>query len=231
MITVASYNIRKAIGADRRRRPDRILDVLLEMNADIVALQEIDRRFGARLAALPPAMIAERTHYVPVPFDMRPGSLGWHGNGILVRRGIEVTAMRALTLPMLEPRGAVMAELEVEGRPLRVIGMHLDLSGLFRRRQARAIMEILTGCKVMPTVMMGDLNEWRADRGCLADFGGGYDFAATGQSFPARRPLARLDRIIVSRDLGVEAAGSHHSALARIASDHLPVWARMSFRA
>src|SRR5512146_371914 len=47
-ITVASYNMRKAIGTDRRRRPDRVLHVLQEIDADVVALQEADKRIGGR---------------------------------------------------------------------------------------------------------------------------------------------------------------------------------------
>ena len=50
-ITVASYNVRKAIGTDRRRNPQRVLDVLHEIDADVVALQEADKRFGGRGAA------------------------------------------------------------------------------------------------------------------------------------------------------------------------------------
>jgi endonuclease/exonuclease/phosphatase family metal-dependent hydrolase len=42
MITVASYNIRKAVGLDRRRDPGRIIAILAEIDADIVALQEAD---------------------------------------------------------------------------------------------------------------------------------------------------------------------------------------------
>lgn len=229
MVVVASYNIRKAIGADRRRRPDRVLDVLLEIDADVIALQEVDRRFGDRVTALPREMIADRTHYVPVPIETRPGSLGWHGNGLLVRRGIRVLEARPLVLPTLEPRGAVLAELDIDGREIRVIGMHLDLSGLFRRRQARAVLDAVAGCrKRMPTVLMGDLNEWRADRGCLSDFTATFQMAETGPSFHARQPIARLDRIMVSKGLRVLASGAHHSAMARIASDHLPVWARLA---
>ena len=52
-ITFASYNIRKAVGIDGRRDPERILAVLREIDADIIALQEADRRFGTRAAALP----------------------------------------------------------------------------------------------------------------------------------------------------------------------------------
>ena len=55
-------------------------------------------------------------------------NIGWHGNALLVKRHIGVIDVAALDLPTLEPRGAVMAELLVGDRPLRVIGMHLDLS-------------------------------------------------------------------------------------------------------
>jgi len=231
MVLVASYNMRKAIGSDRRRRPDRILDVLNEIDADVIALQEADRRFGERSSALPPALIAEHTPYVPVPFTNRPNGLGWHGNALLVRRGIEVMHRNPLHLPTLEPRGAVMADLRIGRLVLRVIGMHLDLSGLLRRRQAHAILATIAAQPVhLPVVMMGDFNEWRRKGGCLTDFAQDHDFAATGPSFHARRPVGKLDRIVVSRDLRVDAAGTHHSLRARIASDHLPVWAKLSLR-
>ena len=139
VIRLASYNIRKAIGTDRQRRPDRILAVLSELDADVIALQEADRRLGARQSALPFESIAQHTPYRAVPYDVRPGGIGWHGNTILVRRDVDILDYRILELPVLEPRGAVMADLKVRGVPLRVVGMHLDLSGLWRRKQARAI--------------------------------------------------------------------------------------------
>ena len=43
---IVSYNIRKAVGLDRRRDPERILAILREVDADIVVLQEADRRLG-----------------------------------------------------------------------------------------------------------------------------------------------------------------------------------------
>jgi endonuclease/exonuclease/phosphatase family metal-dependent hydrolase len=107
-----------------------------------------------------------------------------------------------------------------------VVGMHLDLSGLWRRRQAHAILtHVGASTHRYPTVMMGDLNEWSAARGCLGDFGRDFAFAATGPSFHARRPIARLDRIMVSADLRVVDCGVHASPAARRASDHLPIWA------
>jgi endonuclease/exonuclease/phosphatase family metal-dependent hydrolase len=229
MIRVASYNMRKAIGTDRRRRPERTIEVLNELAADVVALQEADRRFGSRASAIPPAMLAERSHYLPVEIDTRAGSIGWHGNALLVRKGIEVREHHLFRLPSLEPRGAVLAELILDGTLLRVVGMHLDLSGLWRRQQAQAILAHLHERDgEPPTVLMGDLNEWSTRGGCLREFGTDHDFAPCGQSFHARRPIAALDRIMVSRDLKVVAAGVHRTQCSRRASDHLPIWAELS---
>jgi len=140
-----------------------------------------------------------------------------------------VLGCSAIDLPTLEPRGAVMAELLIDEKPLRIVGMHLDLSGLWRKRQMRAILEAIDRRpQKMPTVLMGYTNEWRTEAGCLKDLNGDFHIAPTGPSFHARHPVAHLDRIIVHRDLNIEAAGVHASAAARRASDHLPIWARVS---
>lgn len=249
-ITVASYNMRKAIGTDRRRNPHRILDVLQEIDADIVALQEADKRFGGRASAVPHELIDSHGMYKPVALGVRhkrpletarrhaerllnvdTRNIGWHGNAILVRRDIGILACAALDLPMLEPRGAVMAELLLSGdRPLRVIGMHLDLSGLWRRRQLRAIFNAVAArSQPMPTILMGDTNEWRLAGGCLKDLPATYRIAPTGPSFHSRHPVASLDRIIIDGALRLDAAGVHMSPSARRASDHLPIWARVAY--
>jgi len=156
-------------------------------------------------------------------------NIGWHGNAILVKEHVGVLDCAALELPTLEPRGAVVAELLVHEKPIRVIGMHLDLSGLWRRRQMRSILEAISKRPhKMPTVLMGDTNEWRTVAGCLNDLHPEFHLAPTGPSFHARHPVAQLDRIIVHKDLNIEAAGVHMSAVARRASDHLPIWARVS---
>jgi endonuclease/exonuclease/phosphatase family metal-dependent hydrolase len=228
MILVASYNIRKAIGTDRRRRPERTLEVLREIDADVIALQEADRRFGSRMAALPPHMIEDHSDYKPVPFDARAGSLGWHGNALLVRKSVEIIDRELVHLPSLEPRGAILADLRIDGAEVRVVGMHLDLSGLWRRRQAHAILSHLEHRPgEPPTVLMGDLNEWSARGGCLRDFAHHHRFAECGRSFHSRRPIAQLDRIMVGGPLEIVESGTHHSATARRASDHLPIWARL----
>ena len=226
-IKVASYNIRKAIGLDRKRMPERTLEVLRELDADIIALQEADRRFGGRASAIPIHMLFEHSPYKDVPLDMRPGSMGWHGNAILVKKDVTVEHCEPVHLPTLEPRGAVMAELFINGQPLRVVGMHLDLSGLWRRRQVKALLHHLQALnRPMPTVMMGDLNEW-TNGGCLKDFESEHRVLRTGRSFHSRRPVGELDRIILSTDIEVGDYGVHQSIVAARASDHLPIWAAL----
>jgi endonuclease/exonuclease/phosphatase family metal-dependent hydrolase len=229
------------IGLDRRRDPHRVLKVLHEIDADVVALQEADKRVGGRGSAIPHELIDSHSHYKPVHLGVRhkrrlekvrkhtdrllkidTRNIGWHGNAILVKPHVGVLDCAAIELPTLEPRGAVVAELLIDEMPLRVVGMHLDLSGLWRRRQVRAILEeISRRPHKMPTVLMGDTNEWRTVAGCLQDLQPEFHLAPTGPSFHARHPVAALDRIIVHKDLNIEAA-------ARRASDHLPIWARLS---
>ena len=249
-VTVASFNIRKAIGTDRKRRPERILDVLAEIDPHVVALQEADKRVGTRAAAVPHGLIDSHGAFDAVDFDVShpklldrvpdhpvtrgfierldTRNLGWHGNAILVKRGTRILDKVALDLPTFEPRGAVMAELEFgDGRQLRVIGMHLDLSGLWRKRQARRILAHVEARHAhMPTVLMGDTNEWR-DGGCLTEFGERFAAVSCGPSFHSRKPIAHLDRILVDRHVEIAEAGVHASDSARKASDHLPVWARL----
>lgn len=224
-LKLASYNIHKAVGVDGRRDPDRILTVLREVDADVVALQEVDRRFGRRASVLPRVLVEEQGYDI-VHLAMRPDSMGWHGNAILVRRGIQVLQAAPVHLPTLEPRGAVRADLEHDGAKLRVVGMHLDLSGLRRRDQLRAVTRDLDRCAgPCPAVLMGDFNEWSPRGGSLRAFAPGWQVITPGRSFPSRQPLAPLDRIVLSNEWECTGQGVHHSATAAAASDHLPVWA------
>lgn len=231
-LTFASYNIHKGVGLDRRRDPDRIISVLREVNADVFALQEADLRFGDRASVLSRAALDD-THWKVVPVAKRPRSIGWHGNALLVRRDVKVIESHALDLPTLEPRGAAMAVLESEGQSFCVIGVHLDLSGLRRRDQIRALLRRVNELdEGLPCVVLGDFNQWGRQSGAMQEFDlpgdGGWHMAPTGPSYPSRRPIAQLDRIIVNEGWQVAEAKVHHSAMATVASDHLPVWARLA---
>jgi endonuclease/exonuclease/phosphatase family metal-dependent hydrolase len=227
-LKVATYNIHKCIGNDRKRDPKRILSVLNEIDADVIALQEADRRFGSKESCIPAAMLATETTWQHVPVGIRPNSIGWHGNALLVRKGIEIRDAKPLHLPMLEPRGAVMAEIVIGGYHLRIIGVHLDLSGLWRRKQVRWLLNYLeTAVHHLPTIMMGDFNQW-SNRGALSEFAfHRYRLIKTAKSFHSARPIANLDRIIVSHDIEVLENGVHISPLSKLASDHLPIWAEL----
>src|SRR3546814_20656570 len=91
------------------------------------------------MSALPVHMIEGHRDYKPVPFEARSGSLGWHGNALLVRKSVENIHKEIVHLPSQEPRGAVLAEVRVGGVEPLAIGLHLDQSGLWRRLQAAAI--------------------------------------------------------------------------------------------
>lgn len=226
-LRIASYNIHKCVGGDGRFDPDRIRHVIRELSADVVALQEVDQRFGERAGLLDLHRLQAETGLVAVPTNGHPKAHGWHGNLILVRHA-RVQRVEQIALPGLEPRGAVIADLDFgSGRTGRVIGTHFGLLRHSRHRQASLLASYLRPAD-RGAVLMGDLNEWRIDRGSpLARYldDPGETNADAPPSFPARRPLLPLDRIIASTPGALGAVRVHQSALARIASDHLPIHA------
>lgn len=224
-IVAASYNVHKCVGTDGRFSPERIADVIAELDADIVCLQEADQRLGTRTGLLDLDRLERRAGLTLVPVAMRPASHGWHGNAILAREG-EAVRIKRITLPHAEPRGAVMAELTLPGGALRVIGAHLGLLRQSRRRQAAALLQSLSRAEPMPTLLMGDFNEWRPGRpDCplteLEPFFG--PAIHSHPSFPSRRPIFALDRILGWPQGTIEQISVHRSELAQIASDHLPI--------
>jgi len=216
-LRVASYNIRKAKGLDQRRDPGRILQVLNDLDADVIALQEADRRLGPRPTALCRTLIAAETDFEVVPVARNDVSLGWHGNAVLLRKGLAHGRVTHIDLPGLEPRGAVRVDLD----HFSLVATHLGLMRRYRTRQLRTIARALD--EADRVVVAGDFNEWSPHKGLevLQDF----DVHAPGHSFHAARPIAALDRIAVSRGLAVRAAGVVNEGPARHASDHLPIWA------
>lgn len=158
----------------------------------------------------------------------RPQSIGWHGNAILVRRDLEIDECHALELPTLEPRGAACAVIGSGKRTFRVIGTHLDLSGLRRRDQVRSIVKFMASHGDMPTVVLGDFNQWGHGARVIGEFPSAWEHVAPGATYPSRRPIARLDRIVHCGGWRNHGAAVHHSALASAASDHLPLHADLS---
>lgn len=224
-VRVVSYNIRKAMGTDRRRDPMRILTILSEINSDIVILQEADLRLGERPAALPLDRLAD-TGFTPLPLADTDVSLGWHGNAVLVRSDWAADQLTRIPLPGLEPRGAVSARIATPHGRLRVIGMHLGLLRRSRQAQQHALIDWLDTQPGCPSLIAGDLNEWSPRRG-LAPLAQHFNLLTPGHSFHARWRLAPLDRIGLGAGLSLRHLDLVDTQLTRRASDHLPIRAEI----
>ena len=222
MIRVASYNIRKAVGLDWRRDPMRVAHAIARLGADIVALQEADKRLGPRPSALPPEAL-HATGMIALSVDDGP-SLGVHGNAILVREGLGVDGAHGIDLPGFEPRGALFAEIGTPMGPLLFCATHLGLARKSRQSQLHRIVREI-GDRRGRAVIAGDMNEWSRVSG-FAPLDG-FDLLCPGRSFHAARPVACLDRIALGSDWACDRTGVFRDASALRASDHLPVWAEI----
>jgi endonuclease/exonuclease/phosphatase family metal-dependent hydrolase len=228
--TVSSYNIHKAVGTDGRRDPARTAAVIAEIGADILALQEVDQRFGKRAGLLDLEALRHDIGLIAVPTESVGDAHGFHGNLLLVRNAL-VEVVHHLHLPGFEPRGALMTDLQIAGQPLRVISAHLGLLPRSRTRQIRDLMTKLKTLDDRPALLMGDLNEWRLDpRSSLGPLADHFTIPPTVQSFPARYPLFALDRMMACSQGELTDLVTHDTPLSRIASDHLPIKARLRLK-
>lgn len=225
-LRLTSYNIQKCVGMDLRRQPRRTLMVLKSMRTDIAVLQEADKRLPPRPAALPHFVLEEAGWQVA---DLGgAGSLGWHGNAVIWQGAdIKITDTNHISLPGLEPRGAVSVSFETSMGPLRVVGMHLGLLTAYRHRQVKHLANEMACWRDMPTVWAGDFNEW-STQPVLERLAQKLHWLPPRNSFPSPQPMGPLDRIAFSPGLMATNHGVYRDRPAKIASDHLPVWADLS---
>ncbi len=227
--TIASYNIHKCVGTDGKFDPGRTSRVIAELGADIVALQEADERLGERNGLLDLVELEKATGLVPLHTPENRKSHGWHGNMILARSG-KVEHVTTLRLPGLEPRGALIVDLDYNGVGIRIIAAHFGLLRRNRSQQAKVLLGAASAAR--PTILMGDFNEWRVNTRSsllplLPQFG---PLEASLPSFPSRFPLLALDRILARPQTLISSLEVHRSPLARVASDHLPLKARVNLQ-
>lgn len=224
-MVVASYNVHKCIGTDRQFDPERTARVIREISPDVIALQEADSRFGDRTGLLDLNRLEMETGLVPVPVTGNGKAHGWRGNVLLFKRGT-VRDVHQIKLPGLEPRGALVAEIDLdENRSLRVIAAHLGLLRRSRSEQARVVLDIMSSADERPTLLLGDLNEWRlGNRSALNTLHSTFDPTPPAvPTFPSGLPVLALDRIMGNRNGMVSAVEAHDTPLSRVASDHLPL--------
>jgi endonuclease/exonuclease/phosphatase family metal-dependent hydrolase len=167
-----------------------------------------------------------------VPVSSYSGGHGWHGNALLYREAA-VSKVRRLSLPGVEPRGALMVDLQLRGGALRIISAHLGLLRHSRTQQVKVLRAAAAQNEDdVPTVIVGDFNEWRVGaRSSLRGFHPAFGpVDAALPSFPAQFPVLALDRVLASPHHLLKRIEVHDTPLARVASDHLPIKASISVR-
>lgn len=234
---VATYNVHRCRGINPAGpfRPDRVAGVIAEIRPDLIALQEAQHYLRPGAPMLDAGAIERETGLRPLRLPgvaHRPGDhQGWRGNVVLVRRdAVVLRPPVGLRLGGPEPRGAILAELDLGSGPFRLLAAHLSLGPGRRRRQAEMLLDAMAtgGGAQLPTLLLGDLNERRPDGSVLAVLAA----AAFGEpprapTFPAFRPVWSLDRIMGRPRALAPRVEAHDTPLARRASDHLPLKARL----
>jgi endonuclease/exonuclease/phosphatase family metal-dependent hydrolase len=223
-LRIATWNIHAGVGCDGRYDAARIIAVLKELRADIIALQEVaplavHGEFLPQLqAALPLTVIAGPT-YSRDGVDF--------GNALLSRFPVSGCTHIDLSVDHHERRAAIDVHVDIDGHALRVISTHLGLRPYERRQQVRKILAALDRDPTSPTVLMGDVNEWYLWGRPLRWLHAHFHTPPAPPTFPSRRPVFALDRIWVRPASLVQRLSPHRTPLARMASDHLPLVAEL----
>ena len=223
-LKLVSYNVHRAIGRDRRTMPQRILDVLREIDGDVIALQEVEAsdRGVDMLAWLAAEM---GLHAVAGTTLIRHD--GHFGNGLLSRCPISNTQLCDLTWRGREPRGAIAADIVCNGSGLRVVATHLGLRPAERRAQVHQLLQLFSWRPEDRAVLLGDLNEWFLWGRPLRRLHRYFKRTRALPTFPASLPVLALDRVWTHPHSILTRVHVHKSRSARVASDHLPLVATL----
>lgn len=220
MVRVATYNIHRGRGLDGRVSLPRIGEVLRQIDADVIGVQEVYEAQAEQLAReLDMQLVTGVTVH---------RSDGAYGNAILTRLGLRGVATFDLSVGTREARGGIRADLGFETETLHVFNVHLGLRSHERAAQVKSLVErhILWDDRTGPRIVVGDLNEWfpgRVGRALRREFSS----LRPRRTHPALLPLWALDRIYWDQAVRAESLRVHQSRLARVASDHLPLVATL----
>ena len=234
-IRIATWNVHSCVGTDGRLDPDRVADVIATLDADFVALQEVDSRAHRTGGVNQLALLERRLGLHALAGPCLIASDGDFGNALLSRQPAVAVSHIDLSIAGLEPRGAIDARFDQAGAQLRIVATHLGLSRHERRRQIARLNEALTGAAedvdgAAATVLLGDFNEWRPGALSRVRIVGRRPAAISRvRSFPSRAPLLRLDRIMVEPQPSRFVPRARSAGPVRVASDHLPVVADLEW--
>ena len=221
VVRVATYNIHRARGLDGQVSLNRIADVLRQIDADVVGVQEVYEAQAEHLAR-----DLEMQFVTGVTVHRSDGA---YGNAIFTRLPLQGVATFDLSVRTREARGGIRVDLALREQILHVFNVHLGLRGRERAEQVKWLVErhILWDDRTGPRVVIGDLNEWfppgRVGRALRREF----TSLRRRLTHPALLPLWALDRIYWDHAVRGESLRVHRSRLARVASDHLPLVASL----
>ena len=224
-LSIASYNIHRCRGRDGCYRPEQIRAVLRSLNTQIIGLQEVEQLH--RDPNLLEYLCADG-HWQAIHGITMTRDRGHYGNALLTSLPIRSLMRIDLSVPGREPRGALHLHLEHAGRPLEIIATHLGLRPAERRLQIRTLLQQLeqsSNCDC--SILLGDLNEWFLWGRPLRWLQRHFSRTPAPPTFPARCPVFALDRIWVSPRRRLTGISVFNTPLARQASDHLPLVARI----
>lgn len=224
---VATYNVHKCVGSDRRRDAARVATVVQELETDIVGLQEVDNRSDGVRESAQMDFLAKETGYEAVPGPTIKLWNAHYGNVLLTRWPVLESREIDLCFSCREPRGAIEAILDVHERRVRVVVTHLGLSGAERSYQIARLVNLLGKRSPALTILLGDINEWFPVSRRLSRIHRILGKPPARCSFPSRRPFLALDRIWVRPEEAMKKIWVHATERSRMASDHLPVVAEI----
>jgi endonuclease/exonuclease/phosphatase family metal-dependent hydrolase len=227
---IAAYNIHKGRGLDGRIRIERIGRVLGQLDADIVALQEVVSRDGS-IQDHQAGYLADRFGYSYAVGETRKHRGGVYGNVTLSRCGFNLVRHVDLSVPRREERGVLRTDISLGRHIVHVFNVHLGTAHRERRTQALRLIDqdLLRAIDISgPRIVLGDFNEWT--HGLVTETLSA-EFHLTDlrvhlprtRSYPAILPLLSLDHIYFDHQLQIEQARFHRTRLSLTASDHLPL--------
>jgi endonuclease/exonuclease/phosphatase family metal-dependent hydrolase len=240
---IVTYNVHKCRGMDRREHPARIVEVLRETQADIIALQEVLSVEGSARERHQARFIAEELGMSYHIGENRRLHGGAYGNVILSRLPLLRAAHNYdITWSGRERRGCLRADFLVEigerASLLHVFNIHLGTAFIERRHQARKLVsdEILNNTALEGArVALGDFNEWT--RGLASRLLGTHLQSADvryhlkrARTYPGVLPFLHLDHVYYDDQLELKRLTLHRSRTALVASDHLPLVADFQFK-
>jgi len=233
-LRVVTYNIRKGKGASGRQRSGvtALGRALASHKLDILMCQEV---FHSRLSGTSQsALIGQAVDLHPYYEPNKRRRVGHHGNATFTDLPVEYVCNFDISTNRIEHRGALYTYMEVDGRPLHVLNVHLGLNYRQRLKQISRIEKILalhTGAGDS-VILAGDFNDWheRLDEPIVRGLGLHNAFrnvrGSKRYTWHARRPIFNLDRIYV-RNLSVVKARRLSGKPWQDLSDHLPLWVEL----